>query len=291
MTLPFSGNITQPGNAPPWLRGGTGERLLYTFGTLADARMCRLIQGIKSALPRSTIANNWQAPDDALAAIGSNRGLARGPTEPSAAYATRLQRAPDEWQIWGSPRACLDQICAYFSPLPMTARIVTDSGQWFTMTSTGTPPNSYTVPTPAQRYPGTSSNWSWDGASKWWRAWLIIHLPVGYSAEVQYNQSGVAYDGGAIYDGVAASTLAALSALATFWFPEHATMSGVIFTTLQPTQTIPGQTVHPFDPLSVASTNSDGSTNLPTGNWGGVLNPGGTTPSRPSWASFYGTNP
>jgi hypothetical protein len=173
----------------------------------------------------------------------------------------------------------------------MTARIVTDRGQWYTMTSTGSLPNTYTVPAPTARYPAVGSNWNWDGTSKWWRAWLIIHLPVGYSAEVTYD-SGPVYNGGAIYDGIPASTLAAIAAIATFWFPEHAAFSGIIFTTLQANQLIPGQSVYPFDPGSASTTNGDGSTNLPTGNWGGVLNPGGgTTPSRPSWASFYGTNP
>lgn len=293
---PFRQLITEPGNAPPWLREGTGERYLYPIGLMLDARMDRLVQGMKCRIPRSTIAR-YRAPDDALNAIGAQRGpIVRGPTETSDAYALRLQQAPSEWQIWGNPRSVLDQVCAYFSPLPMTARLVTDSGHWYTMTMPG---NVYTILPPSARPPAVVSNWSWDGNARWWRSWVIVHLPLNYASYLAALWDGSSlWDGGAIWDGLPKAVFDGLLAIITQWYPEHALSgeapAGLIVTDLQPTDDIPGHPgVHPFDPSSVSTTNTDGSTNLPTSNWGSPIWTSGPSfglPSRPSWATFYAIN-
>lgn len=301
---PFRERIFEPGNTPSWGRDGTSERLFYSFGLLEDARMERLVQGIMCRLPRSTIANNYQAPADALVQIGADRGpIVQGPTESAAAYALRLQQAPNEWQIWGGPRSVLDQVCAFFAPYQVTARLVTDSGHWYTMQSPGVTSagvtitaNAYTVLPPTARPPAIASNWSWDGNVRWWRAWLIVHLPVGFEAvaDAFVWDSGPAWDAGWLWDGVPQGTLAQLVAIAQQWYPEHAQpgglISGIIVTTLQPTDVIPGQAVRPFDPGSVNTTNADHSTNLPVGNWGSPVYTSGPYSgfnARPPWATFY----
>ena len=224
MTTPFRNTITQPGNSPPWLRDGTGERMLYTFGLMTDTREQRLVAGIKARLPASSIAN-YRAPDDALTAIGAQRGpLTRGPTEPSAAYASRLQRAPAEWQIWGSPRSMLDQLCAYFSPKTITMYIVTDSGQWATMVSSPTGNNAFSVQVPASRPPATTSNWDWDSLTgiDWWRFWVIINVQGLYTQNV-WGGPGLVW-GGSFGVGVAKD----LRTIVKRWMPEHSYCQNII---------------------------------------------------------------
>jgi hypothetical protein len=53
---PYRVRVTQPGAAPGWLRTGTGERMLQTFGLMIDCRMERLAQGMLAHMPRGTVA-------------------------------------------------------------------------------------------------------------------------------------------------------------------------------------------------------------------------------------------
>lgn len=303
---PFRDRIVQPGNAPPWLRDGTGGRLLYTFGSMIDARLERLVQGMMLRMPRADLPGGavYQAPDDALAMIGAMRGpILRGPTESSASYARRLQLAPDLWKIWGSPRAVLQQVSCYFLPSPVTVKLVTDSGHWYTMTSDGTGTEfAYTTLPVSARPPAIVSNWSWDGNSRWWRAWLIVHVPVGFFTQYTYDGSAH-YDSTAIYDGISTNAASDIYNIASYWLPQHVKtdtgsgivrFGGIIFTYLQPTDSIPGFSGrHPFDPADTAITLSGGETSLPVGNWGNSIYTSGANiglPTRPPWALFYNIN-
>lgn len=157
---PFRLRVTDPGNSPPWLRDGTGERYLYTCGLMVDARMSRLIQGMMARMPRSSLAS-YQAPTDALNITGGDRQIPRGPLETDAAYAVRVQRAPSMWQIWGNSRALLTQLNAFFTPQIPTIYIVTNAGQWSWMT----PDGAFHVLAPSARPPAIASNWVWDSSA------------------------------------------------------------------------------------------------------------------------------
>lgn len=295
---PFRDRIVLPGNAPPWLRDGTGGRLLYTFGAMIDARLERLVQGVMMRMPRADLpgGSTYQAPHDALQLIADMRSLTQGPTESDAGFAVRLQGAASEWQIWGSPRALMDQVAAYFTPFQLTLRVVSDSGHWWTRG----PDGSFTVLAPSARPPAIASNWNWDGNARWWRSWLIVYLPAGFTSATTYNYDGPAhYDGAPVYDGMTTQTALDIYNIAAAWMPEHAVtggapIAGVIFTSLQPTDVIPSSSpaAHPFDPGSTSQTISTYTT-LPTGHWGSPVYTSGPNiglPTRPPWALFYNIN-
>ena len=132
--------------------------------------------------------------------------------------------------------------------------------------------------------------WNWDGqTAKWSRSFTIIYLPANFSSAVVYD-SGAVYDGGAIYDGIPSGMVANIVAGLLEAKAPHYRLSALIFTTLRPTDSIPGfPGVRPFDPQSTLTTNADWSTNLPAGNWGGLVYTSGPhigLATRPPWASF-----
>jgi hypothetical protein len=257
---------------------------------MADARLERLVQGVMMRMPRADLPGGatYQAPHDALQMIADMRALVQGPTEPDDGFAVRLQGAPSEWKIWGSPRSLMDQVAAYFTPMTLTLRVVTNTGHWYTRGPNG----SYTVLAPAARPPAISSNWNWDGNAKWWRAWLIVYLPAGFNALTIYDyDAGNDYDSVTLYDVASAQQALDIYNIAVTWLPEHVLFGGIIFTSLQPGDTIPGSspTAHPFDPASTAQTIATYTT-LPTGNWASPVYTSGPNiglPSRPPWAYFY----
>jgi hypothetical protein len=194
MSTPFRVRITEPGNAPPWLRDGTGERLEYSFGALVDMRLEKVRQGILDRLPvernpydRASIL--WVPQADALARLGSDRGITRGLTESDLSYGFRLQRAFDSWRFAGTSRGLLMQILGYLLAYTPTVRFVSasyDRSVWPPTLGTttwasypaGRDPNIEPVTVRATTDPGV---WNWDGSSpitgSWgfWSGYLIIY--------------------------------------------------------------------------------------------------------------------
>lgn len=90
-----------PSIAPPPMRGKWGKRYFEAIGELLDETSSRIRQGVLARFPGKMLRAPGEAeavaPDDALARIGGERQLPRGPGETSAAYAERLL---DAWKLW-----------------------------------------------------------------------------------------------------------------------------------------------------------------------------------------------
>ena len=94
-----------PAVAPPWLLQPNGAAWLQAFGHLKDYLAGRSKEAVKARLTAL-------CPTDALATIGTERGIPRGPGETDARYRTRLQAAWTAWQWAGTPYGMLQAFLA-----------------------------------------------------------------------------------------------------------------------------------------------------------------------------------
>lgn len=244
------------------------------------------------------LSNPLRCPSSQLPVISADRKIRIYQTEPDASKRYRLAHWRQLRRTFGSHYGEMLNIQPFFlgtdglGPLP-TIRIVHQSGfpaagglpraTWHTLAPDGT----YSV---VRR---STSNWNWDGvASKWSRWWCIIYLPPGFVDSFNWDSGpSFTWDSGLIWDGVPAAVFADLFGGLTEAKAAHSRCCGLITTSLQPTDDIPGLPgVHPFDPESVSTTNADGSTNLPIGNWGELSYSSGPNigrHTRAPWATFY----
>lgn len=95
---------------PPWLQRVVGATLLESITTHADAAVEQLVDGVLLRLPGA------QATIDpgALAYVGRERRIRRGPGEDAATYARRLWGWWDAHRTRGGPYALLGQLYAFF---------------------------------------------------------------------------------------------------------------------------------------------------------------------------------
>jgi hypothetical protein len=98
--------------SPTALQGPVGTAFESAYGAMKDALVARLAASVKAKFPGI-------APADALAAIGAERLMDRGPGETDAAYAIRLQNAWNTWPLAGTPRGLLRAL--YDAGYPNTA--------------------------------------------------------------------------------------------------------------------------------------------------------------------------
>lgn len=289
--------------APWFLQGPKLGAFCEAIGLVLDGSVDTLVAGLRLAQPLLCDVS-------ALPHIAADRDILLYDTEPTFSQRYRLSKYLQLHRYRSTHFGEMSNIQPFFLGtdglgLIPTIKVVHQSGggspvaTWHTLSpydASGEylgvspfPPGSsgtYTVTT------ASPSNWNYDGqTSKWSRWWCIIHLPPGYAHEITYD-SGAVYDAGAVYDGISALAVADIVAGLKEAKGGHSRLAGVIVTSLQPTDSIPGfPGAHPFDPTSSSTTNADGSTNLPVGNWGSVIGPD-NKPTRPSWASWiYEDNP
>lgn len=157
--------------SPPWLSAGTAERYMYNFGLVGDLLLEKLNQAMRAHMP-------GVGTDTALVLLGNDRVIPQGPYESNSSYAGRLTRAFDAWQRAGSRRAVLAQVAQYLSSPalpagtqnPLVAIVGGNEPDWdiyYADMDISQPP-LHVVP--------ASSNWNWDGLSRWWRAWLVLYF-------------------------------------------------------------------------------------------------------------------
>jgi hypothetical protein len=79
----------------PWLTNTNGLNELQSYGSVLDGGVVTLNEAVKARFPD-------YAATDALAAIGNDRLLLRGPSESDSNYATRLKYAWDDWERAGT---------------------------------------------------------------------------------------------------------------------------------------------------------------------------------------------
>jgi len=118
----------------PWLVGGThGNADVTSYGTVLDSQVAQLKEATKARMP-------FQAPSDALAHIGGDRGLIQGPTESNANFETRLNLAWNAWEDAGTAGELLLQLYYYGF---RGAVLVTQNGLGYYLDESSTiPPNA-----------------------------------------------------------------------------------------------------------------------------------------------------
>lgn len=161
--------VEVPGRTPV----ETDNRTLYTTALVRDAFAERIRLGVLARFP---IADS--TPADALAEIGADRRVFRGPDEPEAAFCERARRWLDDWRLAGSPWSILEQVRAYCSPHAVRVRIYTNRGDCYTINRDGT------------RSRARDTAWDWDGdTTRWARWWLVIYPDAGapFAAQAVYG--------------------------------------------------------------------------------------------------------
>lgn len=303
-----------PAAAPSYMRGPNLEALFGAIGAQLDANAEQVLVGRLQGIPyaggtdlartgaaRLADGRLIECEPFVLPLLAAQRGITLYATEGILSQRIRVSTS---WQLhrtrgthWGE----IAHVRPYFADFVAaggaypTFRIVFQSNEatpaayWLSVDPAGNRTIARASP----------SNWVWDGqTTKRSRWWVIVYLPPGFLAWASTLTGGVwdgssIWDSAVIWDGIPAAILADLFSMFNDWKSAHSMLCGLIVTQLQPTDSIPGGSVHPFDPASSSTTNADGSTNLPGGNWGsGVGTVGGLIglPTRPSWATFYGIN-
>lgn len=283
-----------PAQAPPWMQGPNMGTLLEAIGAQLDARAQQVLDGRVLGNPYAggaTLADGSliQCPPFALPIHAEQRGIPMYPTEPEAARRFRISQWLQLHRRRGTHLGEMQHLQPYWLPgtLPWIRIVFQDNtgagnrALWHTLSPTGT----YSI------HQTFTSNWAWDSRSDLrTRFWVIVYWPPGYANVFNWD-GGPTWDSGPIYDGVPAAVFADVWQLIYDWKSAHSWFAGLITTTLQPTDDIPGVPgVHPFDPASASTTNADGSTNLPIGNWFEISYSSGPNlghHTRPPWATFY----
>lgn len=116
---------------PPWLQRLRGKAFMRGLGDTLDVVQNRTAESIDARFPRAT-------RPDALASIGRDRKILRGPNEPAETYAKRLVRWWQDHRTRGGPYALLRQSEAFWSSAPRRVDLVYASGTRFVLETDGT---------------------------------------------------------------------------------------------------------------------------------------------------------
>lgn len=145
--------------APRWLVEGEGGLVLTSLGLTMDAVVEHARQGARARFPEL-------APADALPAMGRDRRIRRGLSEPADVYRVRLLNWIDDWKVAGNPYALMKQLRAFIG-VDLRCRTVDNRGNWYTIDEDGT--RSFLL---------NQGNWDWDDSpEKWSRFWVILYPP------------------------------------------------------------------------------------------------------------------
>ncbi len=253
---------------PAWLTQ-TGESQLvgYSLDALKDAFIERLREGLLIRFPQQD-PTGTPAPDDALAAMGRDRGIVRGLAETSTAYAARLLTWLDVWKTAGNPFTLMDQLAAYTGPLP-SFRTVDVLGNWFSRAADGTH-------TSLMR----QANFDWENTSdslrRWSRFWVIIYPNGLWTQGRNWGDVGAKWGDPGVTWGTTAtvSEVASVRGIVRDWKPAGTTCVNVIIA---------------FDNASFSPTGAPDSAGLPDGTWFKWSKKVGSTivPSRLSTARYW----
>lgn len=164
---------------PGWLVGGDLDEedesglVGYSLDLIKDAWIDRLRQGHEARFPIRDPVTLETAPDDALAAMGRDRGIPRGIDETSYSYAVRLTQWLADRKRQGSPLELMHQLAGYLNDSAAHFRTVDVKGNWFARAADGT--ESYSI---------DEGNWNWDGTAytRVGRFWVVIYPGARWTA-------------------------------------------------------------------------------------------------------------
>ena len=250
---------------PTWLVGeGDGQLLGYALDSLKDATAERVRQALLIRFPQQD-PTGTPAADDALAAMGRDRGIRRGFQETSANYAKRLIRWWDDKKTAGNAFALLQQLAAYTGPGP-SFRTVDVRGNWYSRAADGT-----------LSIAPTKANWDWDGAndalSRWSRFWVIVYPNGVWTTGAKWGDGSKWGDGHVWGTTMPSEVAASMRSIVADWKPAGTRCVNIVIA---------------FDNTSFDPTQVRDGTGLPNGNWGswGYISGGVMVPGRLSTARF-----
>lgn len=147
-----------PRIAPPWLQRSIGGRFLGSIGVVMDAMVDRGRDGVALRFPLDT------TDPDALALVGRERRIRRGPDEDATSYARRLRPWWDAHRARGGPYELLRQLRAYLLAVAsIQCDVVAHSGTRHSISTTGVITRDSIV-------------WGADGTALWAQVWVFLHL-------------------------------------------------------------------------------------------------------------------
>lgn len=147
---------------PPWLRRTVGGAIMDSLGVPVETLVDRCIESVKIRFPSERFP-------DALAYIGRDRRIPRGPNEIDYTYSARLRLWWDAHLTRGGPYALLEQMYAFFQATDNpTIAVVGNSGIRHVVDPSGN----------ITRDEIGSAGWTGDGEhpSKWARIFVIFQL-------------------------------------------------------------------------------------------------------------------
>lgn len=117
---------------PPWLRRRFGKPFVLGIGDVLDDLAQKSSAAVALRFPSAA------SPPDALAAIGTERRIPRGPGEPASSYAGRTIVWLDSHRTRGGPYAMLGQFFAYWRfELNVPVELVNQQGARWSMDTAG----------------------------------------------------------------------------------------------------------------------------------------------------------
>lgn len=209
---------------PRWLSDGDGGLIGYTLMLLHDASAERLYLGTLARFPQQD-PQGTPGPDDALAALGRDRGVVRGIDETGKNYAARLTQWLVDARTRGTAFTLMKTLHAYVDwdgSKGCSFRVVDNRGNWFSRTAAGVETSSL-----------NTGNWNWDGdTSSWARFWVIIYPGTRWVDTTQdWGDASNPWGNGVATWGSATITEAqtrTLQAIIAEWSPLHAKCHSII---------------------------------------------------------------
>jgi hypothetical protein len=148
-------------------------RIMEALGEQIDTHRERLTVGVVKRFPG--------VPDDdpeALALIGQERRIRRGPGEPAATYAPRLRAWWDDHRTRGGPYALLRQLFLFWRhTINPQIDVVYHSGTRRSVDADGVITRD-------------AITWSADGTSLWSQIWIFFHLVDGLPGNILVDEFG-----------------------------------------------------------------------------------------------------
>lgn len=163
---PFGGSSSAPRDTgfadlvwrigPPWLQRTWAQRILAAIAAPLDLLASLAATGVRARFPA------WSMPD-ALALLGRERRIRRGPAEIASVYAPRLVRWLDDHRGRGGAYALLAQLRAFWVGTHDGTHVVV-SHRGVRHTSVGDTITRDVI------------TWTADGSSSWAQFWVMLHV-------------------------------------------------------------------------------------------------------------------
>lgn len=228
-----------------WLQGPNTSTFLEALGLTLDTENATLLGGLRSMQPFLCFI-------DSLLDIGEERGMRRYPNEPEASFRLRLAQWRQIKAHAGSHYGEMINLQPYFLPARPMIRIFHQSADGKSSCHTYTSAGVYSVDVNAPTV------WNWDDTpSLWSRFWVVIYVN-GIGSDAALYDDGTTYDDGTVWDGhLSADQVADVVAIVNESKAAHSILAGVI---LAPDPAS-------FDPAVPITTDGNGATSMPQGNW------------------------